>query len=91
MTERQTNKHYRDLFPDYMLGPEAAKYIRTTERKISLYRRYKLLEAGKLGKNYVYRKEWLDEFMEEWKGYNLNNEEDVKLAIKEKDWKRKHE
>lgn len=82
--------HGVDLVPGYMFAPAAAEYICTTERKIGLFRRYKLLKAGKLGKNYVYRKEWLDEFMETWAGYDLSNETAVKLAIKAKEWKRKH-
>lgn len=79
-----------DLVPGYMFAEEAAAYVKTTTRKISLYRRNGLLKAGKLGKNYVYRKEWLDEFMEAWAGYDLSNEEAVKLAIREKEWRMKH-
>lgn len=83
--------HGVDLVPGYMLVSDASKYSRFTERKLSLYRRYGLLKAVKAGKAYVYRKEWLDEFMDEWAGYDLSSEAAVKLAIKEKDWKRKHE
>ena len=78
-----------NLVPGYMFAPAAAEYICTTERTIGLFRRYKLLKAGKLGKNYVYRKEWLDEFMETWAGYDLSNETAVKLAVKEKEGKQK--
>lgn len=80
----------KDLVPGYMFAEEAAAYLKTTTRKISLYRRNGMLKYGKLGKNYVFRKEWLDEFMDEWAGYDLSNEAAVKLAIREKEWRKKH-
>lgn len=75
---------------NYLFAEEAAQYLRTTTRKISLYRRYGLMKSARLGKNYVYRKSWLDEFMDAWHGYDLSNESRVKLAINRKDWERKH-
>ncbi len=82
---------FNDLAPDYMFGADASKYLLTTERKLSLYRRYGLLKYSKLGKNYVYRKQWLDEFMETWSGYDLSNEDKVRLAINGKKWKEGHQ
>lgn len=79
-----------ELVPGYMFAKDAADYLRTTTRKISLYRRNGLLKFGKLGKNYVYKVSWLDEFMEAWSGYDLSNESAVKLAIKEKQWRQTH-
>ena len=79
-----------DLVPGYMFAEEAAAYLKTTTRKISLYRRNGMLKYGKLGKNYVFRKEWLDEFMDEWAGYDLSNEAAVKLAIREKSWRKRN-
>ena len=76
---------------EYLFAEEASQYLKTTERKISLYRRRGLLRFGKLGKNYVYRREWLDQFMEEWEGFDLSNEKQIALAIKSKEWRRKHE
>lgn len=81
----------QELMPEYMFGEEAAQYLQTTPRKISLYRRYGLLRYGKLGKNYVYKKSWLDDFMDAWSGYDLSNEEAVRLAINVKRWKEKNE
>lgn len=80
-----------DLSPGYHFAPESAKYLNTTTRKVSLYRRYNLLKFAKFGKSYVYRKEWLDEFAEEWAGYDLSSEEKVKLAIREKEWRTAHD
>lgn len=87
---KEKEKKDPDLVPGYMFAEEAAAYLKTTPRKISLYRRNCLLKAGKLGKNYVYRKEWLDDFMEVWAGYDLSNETAVKLAIREKEWRMSH-
>lgn len=81
---------FSDLAPGYYYDEESARYLKTTTRKISLYRRYKLLKYAKFGKAYVYRKEWLDQFAEEWAGYDLSNESKVRLAIQEKEWRAAH-
>lgn len=78
------------LAPEYMYAPEAARYILSTVKKLALYRKYGLLKAGKLGKNYVYRKAWLDQFMDQWCGFDLSNEAAVCAAIKEKAWRQNH-
>lgn len=88
--EEKKDRKHADLVPGYMFVEEAAAYLRTTTRKISLFRRLGLMRFGKYGKNYVFRKEWLDQFAEEWEGYDLSNEEAVKLAIREKEWRMKH-
>ena len=79
-----------DLFPDYVFQKDASKYLRTTERKIALFRKYGLLKSAKLGKNYVYRRDWLDDFMEEWSGFDLSNEEKIKLAVNGRAWHKRH-
>lgn len=76
---------------NYLFGDQAAQYLRTTTRKISLYRRYGLLKSARLGKSYVYRRSWLDEFMDAWQGFDLSNETAVQLAINEKKWRSAHE
>lgn len=80
-----------DIIEEYMFADQASVYLKTTERKISLYRRQGLLRFSKLGKNYIYRKEWLDDFMEAWAGYDLSNEKQIALAIKSKEWRQKNE
>ena len=80
-----------DLKPEYMFAKQASEYLLTTERKLSLYRRYGLLKWSKLGKNYVYKRQWLDDFMNEWSRYDLSNEDAVRLAINAKKWKEKHD
>ena len=59
----------------------SAKYLHTTPRKIALYRRYGLLKYAKLGKSFLYRREWLDDFMEEWAGFNISSEFYLQIAI----------
>ena len=72
---------------NYLFGEQAAEYLRTTTRKISLFRRYKLLKSAKFGKSFVYKRSWLDQFAEQWQGYDLSNEKAVQLAISEKKWR----
>ena len=79
-----------DLKPEYMFAPESAKYLQTTTRKIALFRKCGLLKWAKLGKNYVYKKTWLDDFMNDWSGYDLSNEPAIRLAINSKKWKVSH-
>ena len=52
-----------ELLPDYMFQPEAAEYLRTTGRNIALWRKSGLLKAVKSGKAYVYKRSWLDQFI----------------------------
>lgn len=79
-----------DLKPEYMFADDASKYLMTTTRKIALYRQTGLLKFAKLGKNYVYKKTWLDEFMETWSGYDLSNADRIRSAINERNWRAKH-
>ena len=79
-----------DLQPEYMFQKAASDYLMTTERKIALFRKCGILRFGKLGKNYVYKKSWLDEFMDEWAGYDLSNEEHIRMAINARKWKTSH-
>ena len=78
------------LVPEYMYAKEASEYLLTTERKLSMYRQHGLLKWAKLGRNYIYKREWLDTFMSEWSGYDLSSEEAVRLAINSRKWKEKH-
>lgn len=78
------------LSPEYFYGDAAARYLNSTERKLALFRKYGLIRWSKLGKSYCYRKLWLDQFMEEWSGYDLSNEANIQLAVRSKEWKVKH-
>ena len=87
-----TDAHFENdaLLPDYMFQPEAAKYLRTTGRNIALWRKSGLLKAVKSGKAYVYKRSWLDQFMEDWSGYDMSSETKVRFAINSESWKEKH-
>ena len=75
-----------DLKSEYMYQKEASKYLMTTERKVSIFRKYGMLKCAKLGKNYVYKKSWLDDFMEQWSNTDLSNETKIRLAINARKW-----
>lgn len=79
-----------DLLPEYMFKEEASQYLHTTSRKLALYRKHGLLRWSKFGKNFVYKKSWLDDFAETWACHDLSNEEAVRLAVRSKEWKDKH-
>ena len=79
-----------DLKPGYVDGEGAAVYLNSTTRKVALFRQHKLLKFAKLGKTYVYKLSWLDDFMETWAGYDLSNESKIINAIAERDWRQKH-
>ena len=80
-----------DLKPEYFFADEASQYLKTTKPKIAMYRKYGLLKYAKFGKNFVYKKSWLDDFAEEWSGYDLSNEAKIRLAINAKKWRSKYE
>lgn len=79
-----------DLKPEYLLLEDAAAYLNTTSRKIALFRKYGLLRACKFGKNYCYKRSWLDDFADAWANFDLSNESKIQLAISEKQWREKH-
>ena len=80
-----------DLKPEYMFAADAAEYLRTTTKKIALFRQNNLVKYSKFGKNFVYKKSWLDTFSEEWAGYDLSNEERIRHSISEKAWRETHD
>lgn len=78
------------LLPDYMYAEEAAEYLHSNERKLALLRKMGLVKYNKLGKAFIYRKDWLDQFMEDWEGYDMSNPEQIRASIQFKAWKKKH-
>lgn len=80
-----------DLKSEYMFQKDAALYLHCTQRKIASYRKHGMLKCAKLGKNYVYRREWLDSFMEEWSGFDLSNEEKIQFAVHSREWHKNHD
>lgn len=78
-----------DLSPEYLMKEEAASYLCCTCRKISLFRQHQMLKYAKFGRHYVYKKTWLDDFAEEWAGYDLSNEYEIIRSIHEKERKKR--
>lgn len=77
--------------PQYMDSEEASEYLRIPIRKLNLYRSEGLIKAVRCGKGYLYRQTWLDQFMEDFAGYDVSNTEKIRLAINEKKWRLTHE
>ena len=75
---------------EFMYAPQAAEYLKTTTRKISLYRRSGILKSIRFGKHFLYKKTWCDEFAENWQGFDLSSEKAVALAIASKKWREAH-
>lgn len=44
---------------------EAATYLRISYEMLSRYARTKIIRSARNGKNYIFKKEWLDEWLEE--------------------------
>lgn len=79
-----------DLKPEYLTQEEAAGYLRCRPRMIALYRKHGLLRSAKLGRNFVYRVDWLNCFMETWSGYDMSSEDKIRLAVNSRAWRNKH-
>lgn len=77
--------------PQYMDSEEASNYLRIPIRKLNLYRSEGLIKAVRCGKGYLYRQTWLDQFMEDYAGYDVSNAEKIRLAVNEKKWRSAHE
>ena len=73
-----------------MTSEDASAYLGTTSRNLALLRKYNLVKFAKCGKRFMYRKDWLNQFLDEWVGYDLSSEGNIKLAINGKKWKEKH-
>lgn len=80
----------RDLMPGYLDSEEASVYLRSPKRKLGLLIKHGLLRYAKLGKGYIFRKEWLDDFMENWSGYDLGTEEKIIFAKSSRSWEERH-
>ena len=80
-----------ELLPEYLTLKEASDYLRTTTRKISLFRQYGLLKSVRYGKAFVYKRSWLDEFSETWSDTDLSNESKIRLAINARKWHETHD
>lgn len=79
-----------DLKPEFYGLEESAYYLNCSDRLIPLFRKYKLLKSIKFGRHFVYKRSWLDQFAEEWAGYDLSSEHAILSAINEKEWRKKH-
>ncbi len=80
----------KDVSQEYFSRDEAGEYLQVDGRKIDSFRKAGLLRYGRLGRNYIYRKCWLDDFMEEWAGYDLSSDENIKLSIQARNWRNTH-
>ena len=67
--------------PDTMYADEAAKYLKISKRKLSLLRKSGLIKAVRLNKHFLYRREWLNEFLDQNAGLDLRNESLTRSSI----------
>lgn len=83
-------KRNPDLKPGYFEGDEVAAYLRMSPRKLPIFRKYQMLKYVKLGRSFVYRKEWADEFMERYAGFDLSSETAIEQAAAIRAWESEH-
>jgi hypothetical protein len=76
--------------PQYMDSEKASHYLSIPIRKLNLYRSEGLIKAVRCGKGYLYRQSWLDDFMEEYAGYDISNRDKIRAAVNEKRWRMSH-
>ena len=80
----QNNEERRQLLPEYLDKYQAAEYGRTTTKTLALFRKYGLIKYVKVGQEFIYKKSWIDEFMETWAGYDMSNPEKIRASMKER-------
>ncbi|MBQ6452708.1 MAG: hypothetical protein IJJ29_12390 [Solobacterium sp.] len=88
--DQGTGEDWKKNFPEYLNKKEAAAYICSTVKKIALFRKEGMLKFSKLWNEYIYKKYRLDDFMEQWAGYDLSNPEKIRAAVRLKEWKKRH-
>jgi len=64
---------------NYISLREATKYCGYSQEYLSLRARYGKLKAMKFGRNWVTKKEWLDEYLKKTEEYNNNNNHSLKF------------
>ncbi|MFH1509754.1 MAG: LamG domain-containing protein, partial [Candidatus Nealsonbacteria bacterium] len=74
-------------FTDYISLQEAVNYCNYTQEYLSLRARQGKLKAVKFGRNWVTRKEWLDEYSQKIEEYNVlnGNGNRKKVSVSEKE------
>lgn len=75
---------------EYLDSHETADYGCLNQRMLPIYRKYGMLKFAKLGRSFIYKKSWIDEFMETWAGVDLSNEEKIREAVAFRQWELKH-
>lgn len=69
----------------YLSGnKEVGAYLRMSPRKVGLLQKYGLIHGVRSDHCYIYSTDDLDQFMKDWSGYSLRNEEEIKCAIRMK-------
>ena len=93
--DKLIQKHEADhgdvLLPGYMVARDAAAYLHVSERQLALFRQNGLIRWTKLSKKFLYRREWLDSFCEEWSCCDLSNQQKIDEAVELRRWKGKHD
>jgi len=62
---------------------EVAYHLSTHEHRVNLLRECGAIVGIKNGKGFIYSRKEIERFLEDYQGYNLQTETDIKLAVAE--------
>lgn len=66
--------------PGYLAAEQAAAYVGMKPRNLAVWRKAGIIKFVKAGKRYFYRREWVEETMNRFIGYDISNVESIKAA-----------
>lgn len=64
----------------YLSTSELAKALHTDRRKVGWLRKYGLIVGMRASKGYVFRDDEIDRFWETYRGFDLSNEQKIRIA-----------
>ncbi len=66
--------------PEFLTTEDLAKSLHCDKRKVGWFRKYGLINGIRTGKSYVYLADDVRKFWEIYKGYDLSNEQKIRIA-----------
>lgn len=65
----------------YLTTAEVAEMLHATKRNVGLWRRKNMIRSIRCSNGYLFKPEWVDEFVDRFAGMSVTNEEKCDLAL----------
>lgn len=65
----------------YLTTEQVATMLHATKRNVGLWRRKNMIKSIRCSNGYLFKSEWVNEFVDRFAGMSITNEEKCDLAI----------